>query len=381
MRIAYLSTFHPFRGGIAQFNASLYRELEKRHEIRAFTFTRQYPDFLFPGATQYVTPADAVDKIPATPLLDSINPVSYFKTASVLRQFQPDLLLMKFWMPFFAPSLGTVAGRLRRHGTKAVAILDNLIPHEQRPGDLFLIKYFLRRCDGFIAMSKTVEHDLLKFDAGARYLLKPHPLYDHFGPALPRQDAKAKLGLPAEKRIALFFGFIRDYKGLDDLIRAAAHLPENYLIVIAGEVYGSFDKFQKLIEETGTGNRLKLFVRYIEDHEVPDFFSAAEVCVLPYKSATQSGIVQIAYHFNLPVIVTDVGGLSEMVEAGETGLILRTRTPQALAAKIVEYFEQGWHGRMSQNIAQRRQQYSWSGFAEAIVTLTDSLQRPREEAK
>jgi len=373
MRIAYLSTFYPFRGGIAQFNASLYREFEKQHEIRAFTFTRQYPDLLFPGTTQYVTPGDVVDNIPATPLLDTINPYSYFSTAARIKKFQPDLLVMKFWMPFFAPALGTAAGRLRRHGTRAIAILDNLVPHERRPGDLALIKYFLRRNDGFVAMSKTVEKDLLGFLPNSRYVLRPHPLYAHFGDAIPPQEAKARLGLPADKRILLFFGFIRDYKGLDNLIHAMAHLSNEYLLVIAGEVYGSFEKYQDLIAATGTTDRIKLFVRYIEDHEVRVFFSAAEVCVLPYKSATQSGIVQIAFNFNLPVIATDVGGLSEMVAEGETGLILHAHEPQQLAARIVEYFEGGFHHEMSKRIAERRAQFSWNGFAEAILQLAQKL--------
>ena len=373
MRIAYLSAFYPFRGGIAQFNASLFREFEKQHEVRAFTFTRQYPDVLFPGTTQYVTPNDVVDRVPATPCLDTINPLSYLKTASVIQKFRPELLVTKFWMPFFAPALGTVAGRLRRKGVRTIAILDNLIPHERRLGDLALIRYFLRRNDGFVAMSKTVEKDLLGFNPKARHVLKPHPLYDHFGPALSLPEARAKLGLPADKRILLFFGFIRDYKGLDDLIRALAHLPEDYLLVIAGEVYGNFEQYQALITTTGTNDRIKLFVRYVDDLEVPHFFSAADVCVLPYKTATQSGIVQIAFNFNLPVIVTDVGGLSEMVEEGKTGLIVTSHEPPALAARIEEFFHKNLRPQMSQNIARRRFQNSWAGFAQEILHMHQTL--------
>ncbi|MEK7727930.1 MAG: glycosyltransferase [candidate division KSB1 bacterium] len=393
MRIAYLSTFYPFRGGIAQFNASLFREFHKRHEAAAFTFTRQYPDLLFPGATQYVTPSDRVDQISAAQVLDTINPLSYFKTARVIQNFKPDLLVMKFWMPFFAPSLGTVAGRLRKHGTRVISILDNLIPHEKRPGDLALIRYFLRRNDGFIAMSKTVERDLklflpdvekrsadLLFAAGkrpalrnAQYVLKPHPIYDHFGEAIPSAEARAKLGLPHNKRIVLFFGFIRDYKGLDTLIRATAHLSDEYCVVIAGEMYGDFAKYEALIDEVQVRARCKLFIRYIDDAEVPTFFSAAEVCVLPYKSATQSGIVQIAFNFNLPVIATDVGGLAEMVEDNVTGLILRSHEPKALAGLIRKHFEERLRESFSRNIAQRRHALSWAGFAEAILGLYENL--------
>ncbi|NUO79389.1 glycosyltransferase [candidate division KSB1 bacterium] len=375
MRIAYLSTFYPFRGGIAQFNASLFREFEKRHEVAAFTFTRQYPDLLFPGATQYVTPSDRVDAIPAAQVLDTINPLSYFKAARALEAFKPDLLVMKFWMPFFAPSLGTVAGRLRKRGTRVVAILDNLIPHERRPGDLALIRYFLRRNDGFVAMSETVERDLKQFLPEAQYVLKPHPIYDHFGSAISSAEARAKLGLPRDKRIVLFFGFIRDYKGLDTLIRAAAHLSEEYCVVIAGEMYGDFAKYEALLDEANVRSRCKLFIRYIDDAEVPAFFSAAEVCVLPYKSATQSGIVQIAFNFDLPVIATDVGGLAEMVEDNLTGLILRTHEPQALARLIRKYFAENLREPFSRNLAQRRHSFSWAGFAEAILSLHESIVR------
>ncbi len=377
MRIAFLSTFYPFRGGIAQFNASLYREFEKQQEVRAFTFTRQYPDLLFPGATQYVLPGDAVDHIPATPVLDTINPISYFKTAAAIQKFQPEILLTRFWMPFFAPALGTVSQRLRRRGVRVISILDNLIPHERRPSDAALIKYFLQRNDGFVVMSKTVAQDLLAFKPEACYVLQPHPLYDHFGKAVPAEEARHKLGLPANKRVLLFFGFIRDYKGLDDLIRTMAHLPEDYVLVIAGEAYGSFEKYEKLIAATGTRNRLRLFVRYIDDREVPYFFSAAEVCILPYKSATQSGIVQIAFNFDLPVMVTDVGGLAEMVAEGETGLILRSRAPEEMATRIHEFFQKNMRPQMSRNIALRRSQYGWTAFTDAILSLDRQLVRAR----
>jgi glycosyltransferase involved in cell wall biosynthesis len=284
---------------------------------------------------------------------------------------------------------------LRKRGVRVISILDNLIPHEQRPGDLALIRYFLRRNDGFVAMSKTVERDLKQFlpecsagilpataapQGGAlrraserQYVLKPHPIYDHFGNAIPSTEAREKLGLPCDKRIVLFFGFIREYKGLDTLIRATAHLTEEYCVVIAGEMYGDFAKYESLIDEAQVRSRCKLFIRYIDDSEVPAFFSAAEVCVLPYKSATQSGIVQIAFNFNLPVIATDVGGLAEMVEENVTGLILRSQEPKALAELIRKYFEENLREDFSRNIAQRRRALSWAGFAEAIIALYESL--------
>lgn len=370
MKIAYLSTFYPYRGGIAQFNASLYRKFaEKGHDVRAFTFRRQYPSILFPGQTQLVTENDQADPVPAGRVLDTINPLTYLSASRRIAAWKPDLLIMKFWMPFFAPSLGYVAGKLKRNGTTVISILDNVIPHEKRPGDMMLIRYFLKRNDAFIAMSHSVQKDLLLLNPGAEYRLKPHPLYDHYEPAIDKKEARRRLGLPADKKIILFFGFIRGYKGLDVLIGAMKSLPDDYHLVIAGEVYGSFDSYQKQVDTLQLSGRISCFTRYITDPEVPLFFSSADVCVLPYKSATQSGITQIAYHYHLPVIATDVGGLSEMIEHGATGMIIPEVTPGAVAEAIRTYYDHNYAPVFSAEIARRRDRFSWSGFADEIINL------------
>ncbi len=374
MRIAYLSTFYPYRGGISQFNALLYRTFEKNNEIKAFNFTRQYPDFLFPGQTQYVTSSDSVDKIDSLRLLDSVNPLTYVNTGRVIRGYNPDLLLMKFWMPFFAPSLGYVSGRIRKKcKAKSIAILDNVIPHERKPVDLMLIRYFLKKMDGFIVMSSTVEKELLSLFPDAKYVLKPHPIYEHFGRSIDKSDARKKLKLPENKNIVLFFGFIRDYKGIDELLRSFSRLPEEFHLVIAGEVYGNFDKYQAIIDDLKLSEKVTLCIRYIDDSEVPAFFSAADVCVLPYKSATQSGIVQIAYNFNLPVIATDRGGLSEMISDNKTGLIIPFSEPALIADKIEEYFSKNYYSKFSKNIQSIRDEYSWQAFADAIMQLYSEI--------
>lgn len=370
MKIAYLSTFFPFRGGIAQFNASLYRELEKTNEVQAVTFTRQYPDLLFPGQTQFVTDQDAVDRIPAIRSLDTINPVSWKKTAEIIGKQHPDLLLMKFWMPFFAPSLGYVSGKVRKGKTKSIAILDNVIPHEKRPGDLALIRYYLNRVDGFIAMSKSVEQDLLSLKPDAKYRLKAHPLYDHFPGSIDQKLARKSLGLPENKIILLFFGFIRDYKGLDLLIEAMPILDDRFHLVIAGEVYGHFDKYQERIDKLGLTDRVSVFTRYISDPEVAQFFSAADLGVLPYKTATQSGIVQIAYHYDLPVLVTDVGGLTEMVTDGKTGVVIPAPDSQLIAEGIFAAFQENKNLDFFRNEIQlKKPEMSWSGFAGTVLDL------------
>ena len=372
MRIAFLSTFYPFRGGIAQFNAALYRAMEKKNEVRAFTFSKQYPDLFFPGSSQYVTATDIVDKIEALPLLNTINPISYFTTAKAIRKYEPDLVLMKYWLPFFAPSLGSVS-RLLKKKTKIISILDNVTPHEHRIGDRLLNKYFLSGNHGFVAMSNVVKEDLLSIAPAAKYLLHPHPLYDHFGKKADQKIALAKLGLPAGKKIILFFGFIRDYKGLDLLIEAMKNMPDDALLLVAGEVYGDFKKYEEQISRSGLEERIKLFIRYINDDEVPLFFSAADVCVLPYRSATQSGITSISYHFDLPIIATDVGGLKESIKHNETGLVVRQADAQLIRESLIEYFQNDLKQKFQSNIEYLKKESSWDHLAESILDFAKKI--------
>lgn len=372
MKIAFLSTFYPFRGGIAQFNASLYRAFEKEHSVKAFTFTRQYPDFLFPGETQMVTPKDNADKIPSERVLDTLNPLTYFSAASKIKGFEPDILLMKYWMSYMAPSLGTVAKRVKSD-SKVITILDNVIPHEKRFFDEAFTKYFLRQNHGFVVMSDSVKNDLLRLSPDAKYVFHPHPLYDHFGKKADAEDAKRKLNIPAGKKVILFFGFIRDYKGLDLLIEAVSKLNDDYVLVIAGEVYGSFDKYAGQIEKLGLKDKISLHVRYISDDEVPLFFSSADVCVLPYKSATQSGITSIAYHFDLPMIATDTGGLKESIHHDKTGLIVNMPDADLIAKAIEEYFTRNIKVEFQNEIRLLKSKLSWNSLSNAIIAFSKSL--------
>ena len=372
MRIAYLSTFYPFRGGIAQFNASLYRELEKNHEIVPFTFTRQYPNMLFPGKTQYVTNDENADPVKSIQTLDSVNPLSYFSTARHIKAFKPDLLVMKYWMSFFGPSLGTVA-KLMPQQTKVITILDNVIPHEKRFFDKAFTKYFLNQNDGFIAMSETVKNDLVSLKPNARFIKKEHPLYDHFGQKIDQAEARRQLKLLPDKKTILFFGFIRDYKGLDVLIKAFNLLDDSYQLVIAGETYGSFDKYQQLINATKNRDQVHVFNDYITDDQVPAFFSSADICVLPYKSATQSGITSIAYHFEVPLIATDVGGLKESIHHQSTGLIVDHCEPEPVALAIKDYFKGRLSTRFVTNIRKMKEELSWGNFANSLIKFSESL--------
>lgn len=375
MKIAYLSTFYPYRGGIAQFNANLYRELERSgHDVNAVTFKRQYPDFLFPGETQLVTAGDDVDHIPSVRLLDTVNPFTYYSTARRIREYNPDLFLTKYWMTFFGPSLGTVAKHLPRH-TKRISILDNVIPHEKRFFDKPANNFFLKHNDGFVVMSDSVLNDLLSLKPDAKYLRIDHPVYDHFGAPLDRAEACAKLGLDPRKKNVLFFGFIRDYKGLDLLLDAAATLPDDYCVLVAGEVYGSFDKYEEQIRRLNLGDRVKLFNHYIGDDQVPDYFSAADVCVLPYKSATQSGITSIAMHFGLPIIATDVGGLKELVHHEQTGLIVPQPEAGQIAATIRRYFDEELKDSFSRALEEEKKAHSWENFSAKLIDFSTQIDR------
>ncbi len=372
MRIAYLSTFYPYRGGIAQFNANLLNEFKKQHDAKAFTFTRQYPNILFPGKTQLVTSDDKTEEIESERVLDSINPFSYYSAPKKILAFQPEILLMKYWMSFFAPSLGKTARLLKKKGIKTISILDNVISHEKRPGEIVLTKYFLNSNSGFVVMTESVKNDLLRLKPDAKYIIAPHPLYDHFGKKIDNASARAQLKIPIDKKVLLFFGFIRDYKGLDLLIEAMKHLDESYVLVIAGEIYGSFNKYDEKIKQLGVQDKIIKHVRYINDNEVPLFFSAADVCVLPYKNATQSGIAGISFHFDLPVIATNVGGLGEMIENGKSGLIVNEISSEAIASTIKKFFAEKSSDYFSK-IQVYNQKHSWENLAKSIIKFSKSI--------
>jgi glycosyltransferase involved in cell wall biosynthesis len=373
LKIAFISCFYPFRGGITQYNTSLYLALLRICEVKAYTFSRLYPKVLFPGKSQYVTKGDRVNKIPAPQILDTINPLTYTAAAKIILKDNPDIALTKYWLPFLAPSLGTAFSRLRKQGVKTISILDNVIPHERRLGDIALTKYFLRRIDAFIVMSESVRNDLLELKRDAKYKLVKHPLYNHFGSQIGMVEAREKLGIKPGKKVILFFGFIREYKGLDLLIAAMQFLPEDCELVIAGEVYGDFQRYENLIKEYSLSDRIYLHTRYIPDQEVPVFFSAADVCVLPYRSGTQSGIATISYHFNLPVIITNVGGLKEMVEDEKTGLVVKENSPESIGQAIRKYFEKEMKEKLIPSIQEYKTTHSWERLAEDTLELANRL--------
>ena len=373
MKIAILSCFYPYRGGISQFNACLYGELSRNHVVKAFNFSRQYPEFLFPGKTQYVTADDEAVPVESTSLLDTANPFSYISTYRAIREWNPDVLIVRYWMSYFAPSLGYITRRMKKH-CKVISILDNVVPHEPRFFDTPLTKYFLTGSTGCVTLCEAVSEDLLRIDPDARYTVIQHPLYSHFGEKKAREDAERKLGLQSGKKNILFFGLIRKYKGLDILLEAFGNLSEEYQLIIAGEPYGSFEPYQQIIDRLPGKERIYKNLKYIKDSEVTDYFSAADLAVLPYRSATQSGISSVSYHFEVPMIVTDVGGLKETIGDRGTGLVVSEGTPKAISEEIIRYFSDPSIAESCiDNIRLEKERLSWKGFAKRLTGFIEQL--------
>lgn len=371
MRIAILSPFYPYRGGLAQLNARLYTELSKRNEVKAFTFTTLYPDFLFPGKTQYLTEGDTATVIHSDRVLNSINPFTYIRTAGHINKYAPDLLIIPYWMSFLAPAFGSVCRFLKKK-TKVVSLVHNAIPHERRFVDKSFARFFFNRCDAFIVMSDPVQRDLLSLKKDARILLQPHPIYDQYAERIDKVAACENLGIKDNKKNLLFFGLIRDYKGLDVLIQAMGMLDNSYQLIIAGESYGSFDKYTELINQSPLKENIVVFEQYIPDEMVSTLFSAADVLVLPYKSATQSGVVALAYQMELPMIATNVGALGSTVKESNTGMVVSDPTPDDIAKGITEFFSSDT-GFYKDSLKREKKRLSWDNFTRSIESFFSAL--------
>ncbi len=371
MKIVLVGPAFPYRGGIANFVAATHHHLQKRgHEVRLVNFKRQYPDFLFPGKTQYETSAQA---LPSLRILDSIWPPTWIQAARAICQFSPALVVYNHWMPFFAPTYGTVALSLRmQRAPRQICVCHNVTPHEERPGDRVLNPFFLRQMDGHIVLSRAVEEDLRQLLPKAKIQRILHPVAESFGGAASPAEARRKLAIPSGKKVLLFFGYVRRYKGLDILLRA---LPEvlarrsDIFLLIVGEFYEPRAQFEALIRENHLENHVRILDRFVPNREVGLYFSAADVVVMPYRSATQSGILPIAYEFLKPVITTRVGGLADFVEEGKTGILVEPENPKALAKAIETFLKLERSVPFGENIRRFRERFSWEKLAEAIESF------------
>ncbi len=387
MKIALLGPAHPLRGGIAYYLALLHRELERAgHEVSFIGFRKQYPERVpdwpvvrklrFPASDQREA-GTATIPVPNEPLFVPWNPWSWWRTARAVKQSGARALVLKWWVPFFGPGYFAVTWLLRRlFGVRVIAILDNVIPHEKWPLGRFITRLGLGEMDAYIAQSKAVEAELftlLPRTAPDRVRLVPHPTYDFTAEPPPDQEtARGELGIK-ESRVILFFGFIKAYKGLMVLLEAVprlrALLGEDFRVLVVGDFYEDQAPYRERIAELGIADRVTIVAGYTPNEDVPRTFIAADVVVLPYLSATQSGIVQIAYRYDRPVVTTNVGGLPEFVDDGRTGYLVPPGDPAALAAAIDRFFREADRKAMAQAIAARRAETSWARLVDAVLEL------------
>jgi D-inositol-3-phosphate glycosyltransferase len=371
-RIVIIGPAYPLRGGLATYNERLAQAFRQQgDEVEIVTFSLQYPDFLFPGQTQYSTDPAPAD-LTIRPLINSVNPLSWLRTGLELKRQRPDIVLFRFWLPFMGPALGTIARLVKqnRH-TRILAITDNVIPHEKRIGDKPFTRYFLAPIQGFITMSRAVLQDLEKLQPRKPKVYHPHPLYDNFGAAEPKAVAQAALQLDPSFRYILFFGFIRAYKGLDLLLEAFADARLQAFpvkLIIAGEFYEDAAPYEALIQNHGLADRIIRATEFIPNSQVVHYFCAADLVVQPYKHATQSGVSQIAYHFDKPMLVTDVGGLAELIPHGKAGYVTPVDA-KAIAGAIVDFYAHERETEFTAQLPALKKQFSWESMVQAIRQL------------
>ena len=373
-KIVLVGPAPPYRGGIADFNEALANELiVQGNEVEIISFSLQYPSFLFPGKSQYLTTFEKNTSFKIHSLINSINPISWRRTVRFIQQINPDFILFRFWIPFMGPSLGTIAKKLKKTGFPVFAITDNVIPHEKRIGDDILTKYFLKNCDGFITMSNAVSEDISKFTNNSNTLTLFHPIYSTFGACSSKEEALDNLKL-LDKKYLLFFGLVREYKGLEIALKAMSHplIKELDLsLIVAGEFYSSKEKYLNLIDKLKLDNVI-VHDEFIPKEKVKYYFGAADAVVQPYISATQSGITQVAYHFNTPMIVTNVGGLPEIVEHGKQGYVCEVNSNAIVEAILELYSSEGNVQSLSNGVAQRKERFSWKTFVTEMLFFIET---------
>ncbi|HRI01367.1 MAG TPA: glycosyltransferase [Saprospiraceae bacterium] len=375
--IVIIGPAHPLRGGLASFDERLAREFQAQgFKTTIYTFSLQYPSFLFPGTTQYSdepAPKDLSIKVK----INSVNPFNWIRIGRELKTLKPDLVIVRYWLPFMGPCLGTILRIVQKNKhSKIICIADNVIPHEKRPGDRQFTRYFLNSADAFITMSEKVNADLQLFSSSKPNMTLDHPLYDNFGEQVEQAKAREFLHIPQADSIILFFGFIRKYKGLDLLLEAMSTEPlksSGIRLLIAGEFYEDSKPYMEMIESDQIQDQIILRTHFISDSEVKYYLSACDLVVQPYRNATQSGVTPLAYHFNKPMVVTNVGSLPRLVPHGEVGLVCEPN-PKDLAETIVAFFNQNQQ-MFIQNIQEKKKKLSWSHFVERIQSLSNDIQK------
>jgi glycosyltransferase involved in cell wall biosynthesis len=371
--VVIIGPAHPLRGGLASYDERLAKAfMDIGYDTTIYTFSYQYPSFLFPGTTQYST-EPAPENISIKVKINSVNPFNWLSVGNELKKLKPDIIIVRYWLPFVGPCLGTILRRVKKNKhTKIICIADNIFPHEKRPGDKAFTKYFLKPIDGFITMSEKVLADLQQFAKGKPAQFVPHPLYDNFGEKISRERAREKLKINKDDKIILFFGFIRKYKGLDILLNAMKLLKQNpttqnIKLLIAGEFYEDEKNYRELLNDPLIKGNLIIHPEFISDSMVKYYLCAADCVVQPYRNATQSGVTPLAYHFEVPMIVSNVGGLPSLVPDKKVGLIAEPNA-ESIAEKVKEYFDLGEEFFLP-HLRQEKKKYSWDNMVKAITEL------------
>jgi D-inositol-3-phosphate glycosyltransferase len=373
--IVLVGPAYPLRGGIAHFNESFANTLAADgYDLKIVSFYLQYPSFLFPGKTQ-TAEVDPPRDLEIYPLISSINPLSWKKAAKVISSWKPTVVVIRFWIPFMGPALGTIARILRKRGVMVIGLVDNALPHEARPADKILSRYFFKNCDAFFTLSKSVGEDINRLAPGRPVATSPHPLYDFFGEKVSKIQAIKELNLDPDFRYILFFGFVRKYKGLDLLMEGFAKSglkSKKVKLIVAGEFYDDSSTYFELAKSLQIEESMVFRNEYIPEAEVKNYFCAAALVAQTYRSATQSGVTQIAYHFERPMLVTDVGGLSEIVPNGKAGFVVDPQ-PDAIAESLARFFQNDLEEEFEQNVAVEKERFSWSHFKHEFLSFVNQI--------
>jgi D-inositol-3-phosphate glycosyltransferase len=373
LKVVIIGSAHPLRGGLAAYNERLaYAFQEAGDEVEIYSFSLQYPGFLFPGKTQYSS-EPAPEGLNIKTKINSVNPLNWWSVGKELAKLKPDLVIVKFWLPFMGPCFGTILRSIKKNKhTKIVSIIDNIIPHEKRVGDKAFAKYFVKPVDAFVVMSRSVEEDMKTFvkeNQPVKFI--PHPIYDNYGKPIAVEKAKKALELDKDGKYILFFGFIRDYKGLDLLLDAMADERISQMgikAIVAGEFYSDSKPYEDQIEKLGIADRLILHTDFIPNSEVGNYFGAADMVVQPYKTATQSGISQMAYHFEKPMLVTNVGGLPEIVPNGKAGYVTEPNAKE-IADAIIDFYENNRKEAFHEFVKEEKKKFAWETMVNGIKEL------------
>lgn len=377
MHIVLLGTAYPFRGGLATFNERLARQLQAEgHKVEVITFTLQYPSFLFPGKTQYST-EDAPTDLLISQQVNSCNPLNWFTVGRRICKMQPDLLITCYWMAFFAPCYSIIERIAKSNGkTRTIALVHNMIPHEPSILDKLFAPFYVRSTDGFVALSESVVQDIDHLDRNNKPKTSyPHPIYDHYGEQMSKEEACQALNLNPENQYMLFFGLVRAYKGLDLLLDAFGKVKDqlpNLQLIVAGEFYEDEDKYRAQIESNQLTNRVIIKNDFIADADLRKYFGAADLIVQPYKTATQSGVTQVAFHFEKPMLVTNVGGLGEIVHDRKMGYAVEPNA-DAIAAALTDYYTHSRQADYTEYLIKQKDNYSWSKLAESFVKIHNKI--------